>query len=590
MATQDAHEVEGQDADQLVDELIAPLYETRFLQTDARGQITGWNAQAEELFGWPRQEVLGSAFVDTMIPPESRDAYRAGFESFLATGDEPILGRVRLRHRDGRVMPVALAIVPIPLTLGYHFNRLLQALREPLASRGDIERLEQAHEDVVGSIRESLRLGLMGHELGSDFWRRNSIAFPDGVPLPPDAAEKESGTFEEPRAGQLGGALAIYRLLGDAEEPTADEEPIAVAPSTEVAQAPAPDAPDDEREELRARVQELEGELAAAREALERAQAELAETNTELDQARRRAAEADAAVEEAEARAREARDELARARSQTPIPPSGEQPEEPVARRASQSGLVVPAVAPERIRAALDQDSFAVYWQPTQAIESGEMDHIELLLRLEDESGRLTLPEVFLDAARAADLMIEVDHWVLRRAVRLMSERADLRVAFNLSAESVADPDTALVFEQELSALPVDPSGLIVDVSERHAVNQMEAVNRLQKRIRALGVRFALDDFGSTFGSFRCLKHMRLDYLKLDGELIDSIMESRTDQLVVKALVDVARGLGIETIAEFVSDEETLEHVRGLGVSYAQGYAIGRPKPVSELPAPGHPS
>lgn len=567
------------DPDALVNELVEPLYKTNFLQTDSRGQITGWNSQAEEAFGWTRSAVLGQEFVEMLIPPESRDAYREGFSSFLTTGEEPILGRVRLRHRDGHLLPVALAIVPIPLALGYEFNRLLQALRAPLNTAGDIERLNSAHTVVFESIRDSLRSGLIGHELANDFWRRNSIAFPEGVPPPPSGAE------EDEVAGRLGGALAIYRLLGGPEGQAADEAdeageaepapaPQAVAPAVDTAALEQAEArvaaAEAERDKALARVTELELELGAAR--------------SELEDARRLVSEADAAVEEAERREHELRAELARMHTETPTPPTTAQPDEPMAQTASQIGLKSINVSPERIQSALSDDGFIVYWQPVLSLSSNEVDHVELLLRLQDDSGRMMLPDAFLDAARGAGLMLQVDHWVLRYALRLMAQQPALRLALNLSSEAVSDPDLPSLFEQEISAWGVEPGNLIVDVSERHAVNQMEAANRLQKRLRALGVAFALDDFGSTFGSFRCLKQMRLDYLKLDADLIDTITESRTDQLVVKALVDVAAGLGIDTIAEHVSDEETLEHLRGVGVGYAQGYAIGRPKPVSDLP------
>ena len=555
----------------LIAELVEPLYGTWFLQTDARGQITGWNSNAEQTFGWPRQEVLGQAFADILIPPESRDEYRAGLEAFLATGEQPVLGRVRLRHRDGQLLPVALAIVPIPLELGFEFNRLLQGLRQPLTTSGDIERLNSTHSDVIESIRQSLRSGLLGHELASDFWRRDSIAFP--APLPePEEGEDEAAKSDDEGARRLGGALAIYRLLGGPQEAAEEQE-------EEAEQDPA-----EALEHAQSRIEALEAERDQALRRLVELQEELETTRTETDELRRHVAEADAAVQEAEQRAHEAREELARLRSDTPTPPAAPQPEEPVARRASQIGLRPALVAPERIEAAIEQNAFQVYWQPVLSLSNDEIHHVELLLRLEDDAGRLMLPEVFLEAAREAGLMLQVDHWVLRYALELMSKRPSLRLALNLSGEAVADPETPSVFEQEIAAWGAEPSNLIVDVSERHAVNQMDAANRLQKRLRALGVGFSLDDFGSTFGSFRCLKQLRLDFLKLDADLIDTVMESRTDQLVVKALVDVAAGLGVRTIAEHVSDEETLEHLRGVGVGLAQGYAIGRPKPVSELP------
>jgi EAL domain-containing protein (putative c-di-GMP-specific phosphodiesterase class I) len=105
----------------------------------------------------------------------------------------------------------------------------------------------------------------------------------------------------------------------------------------------------------------------------------------------------------------------------------------------------------------------------------------------------------------------------------------------------------------------------------------------MAQRLRGLGCRFALDDFRSTFGSFRLLKDLPLDYLKLDGELVGSLAESRTSQLIVKALVEVAQGTGTKTVAVFVTEEDTLALLRQQSVDFAQGYKVGRPQPVAEI-------
>jgi EAL domain-containing protein (putative c-di-GMP-specific phosphodiesterase class I) len=143
------------------------------------------------------------------------------------------------------------------------------------------------------------------------------------------------------------------------------------------------------------------------------------------------------------------------------------------------------------------------------------------------------------------------------------------------------------VIDQELTAHPIDPANLIVEVTESAAAANPEGAATIAKGVRGLGARFALDDFGSTFGSFRHLKDLALDFLKIDGDLVSSLTESRTSQLVVKALVDVARGTGTETIAVFVSDDETLMLLRQHGVGFAQGYVVGRPQPLSEVFADG---
>jgi EAL domain-containing protein (putative c-di-GMP-specific phosphodiesterase class I) len=174
----------------------------------------------------------------------------------------------------------------------------------------------------------------------------------------------------------------------------------------------------------------------------------------------------------------------------------------------------------------------------------------------------------------------------VRRAIRTIAEQAevgrDIHLEVNLSAESLDDPVLLPTIERELASTGIDPSRLILEVPERVAIDDAEGASRLAKRLRAMGCSFALDDFGTSFGSFRFLKDLPVDFLKIDGDLIVTLSESRTAQLVVKALVDVAKGTGAETIAVFASDDEALRMLRELGVGYAQGHKVGRPRPIAD--------
>jgi PAS domain S-box-containing protein len=246
-----------------------------------------------------------------------------------------------------------------------------------------------------------------------------------------------------------------------------------------------------------------------------------------------------------------------------------------------------PYLSPDRVKQALEDDQFVLYCQPVLDLRTNQIPQYELLIRMVDEDGRLILPQAFLKPAEQAGLIRSVDHWVVRRAIALIAENAtagrDLRIEVNVSQESLVDGELLGVIDQELAATRINPANLIVEVTESAAVANLEGASALAKGVRGLGARFALDDFGSTFGSFRHLKDLPLDYLKIDGDLVGSLTESRTAQLVVKALVDVARGTGTETIAVFVSEEETLMLLRQHGVGYAQGYVVGRPQPLGEV-------
>ena len=244
-----------------------------------------------------------------------------------------------------------------------------------------------------------------------------------------------------------------------------------------------------------------------------------------------------------------------------------------------------PFVSAEVIRGALDNDNFVLFCQPVFSLQAERVTQYELLLRLRDADGRMVRPYGFLEPADRYGLMAEIDRWVVGKALDLLARDAtgDLRLEVNLAGQSLGDPELPALIEQQIAVTDLDPARLILEVSENVAVANLEACQRLAKQLRGLGCGFALDDFGSTFASFRHLRDLPINYLKIDGDLIGTVTESRTGQLTIKSLVELANGLGAETIAEFVSDDQTLEFLRDQGVGYAQGYRIGRPRPIEEV-------
>jgi EAL domain-containing protein (putative c-di-GMP-specific phosphodiesterase class I) len=214
----------------------------------------------------------------------------------------------------------------------------------------------------------------------------------------------------------------------------------------------------------------------------------------------------------------------------------------------------------------------------------------ELLLRYEDDSGDLVPPGAFLAIAERFDLICEIDRWVLGEAVRMLHEQhgagRDIALAVNLSGRTMGDPGIGEYLESLLAARPIQPERLVIEVTETAAIVNIERARRLAERLHTLGCRFALDDFGAGFASFYYLKHLAFDYLKIDGEFVRQIVEDPIDQLVIEAVVNIARGLGTRTIAEFVGDDATIALLRRLGVDYGQGYHLGRPRPIADLLPP----
>jgi EAL domain-containing protein (putative c-di-GMP-specific phosphodiesterase class I) len=236
----------------------------------------------------------------------------------------------------------------------------------------------------------------------------------------------------------------------------------------------------------------------------------------------------------------------------------------------------------KRLRRALSEDLFVLHYQPIVSLQSGTISHFEALIRLDDEREQpLTPPCSFLPAAERYGLICEIDRMVISKVVALMggelAER-DARVAVNLSALSITDHGMLAHIEQQLIRHDVAPERLVVEVTETAAIGDMRRAQTFCEGVHTLGSSVALDDFGAGFGSFQYLKHLPFRYLKIDGDFIRTLLSSHKDQLVVKALVGVARGMGKQTIAEYVGDEATMGMLRAYGVDYAQGFEVGRPR------------
>ncbi len=237
-----------------------------------------------------------------------------------------------------------------------------------------------------------------------------------------------------------------------------------------------------------------------------------------------------------------------------------------------------------QIRRALDEDRFVLYWQPIIDLRTGLVTHREVLLRMVGDDGQIIPPGAFIDTAERFDLIQEIDRWVVRAAIRLLANDPSWegRVEVNLSGKSTGDPALTAMIEHDLQQSGVDPGRLVFEITETAAIANMAQARAFAERLKGVGCRFALDDFGAGFSSFYYLKHLPLDYLKIDGDFIRSLTSSETDQLVVRSMVDIARGMGMKTIAEFVEDEATADMLRTMGVDFSQGYFHGRPLPVAD--------
>jgi EAL domain-containing protein (putative c-di-GMP-specific phosphodiesterase class I) len=231
-----------------------------------------------------------------------------------------------------------------------------------------------------------------------------------------------------------------------------------------------------------------------------------------------------------------------------------------------------------RLQRALQVGSLVLHYQPIVSLRDGSISHFEALMRLADEpGGRLVAPGAFLGAAERYGLIVELDRLVLRLALEALAASEE-RLAVNLSALSITDADMLGCIERGLARHALEPGRLVIEVTETAAISDMRRARAFCEGARALGCALALDDFGAGFGTFHYLKHLPFDYLKIDGHFVRGVTETVSDQLVVKALVEVARGMGKQTIAEFAGDQATLRLLASYGVDHAQGFGVGRPR------------
>jgi diguanylate cyclase (GGDEF)-like protein len=236
----------------------------------------------------------------------------------------------------------------------------------------------------------------------------------------------------------------------------------------------------------------------------------------------------------------------------------------------------------QHIAEALIQDRFELRFQPIVEVATGRIVHYEALLRMRDAQGAMVYPDRFVPVAEKTGQIQAIDHWVLSHALGIMNARPDLHLSVNLSANAMDDPLLLPDIEQLLKRFAVEPLRLTFEITETAAINSVLRATRLMRGIQRLGCRFALDDFGSGYASYAYLRQLPVDDVKVDGAFIRNLSRSREDRIFVKAITDIAHGMGKRVIAEFVEDGEILRVLAELGVDFAQGYHFGRPVPLSE--------
>jgi diguanylate cyclase (GGDEF)-like protein len=242
-----------------------------------------------------------------------------------------------------------------------------------------------------------------------------------------------------------------------------------------------------------------------------------------------------------------------------------------------------------RISQALEENRMLLYAQNIVPLNPSVVDgvHIEVLLRMQDEQGEIVPPRAFLPAAERYDLMLALDRWVISAAcagIRKYLERSRCKFfvcSINLSAQAVVDAEMPLWIASQLALYDVPPECLCVEISEAAASLNLAETMHFVQRLKGMGCRFALDDFGSGMASFSYLKNLPPDYVKIDGSIVREIVDSSISQTLLRAIHDIASSMGVQTIAESVDSPQMFIALRDHGIAYGQGHWFELPKPLN---------
>jgi len=244
-----------------------------------------------------------------------------------------------------------------------------------------------------------------------------------------------------------------------------------------------------------------------------------------------------------------------------------------------------------RLNRAFEHGEFALYQQAIRPLKGAvSSPHFEILVRMRGEGTELIPPMTFLPAAERYNLLTAIDRLVIVELLKVLTARSRTQLSpmapepgmysVNLSGASINDSSFPQFLRAQLAEFPVVPSLLCFEITETTAIANLTKAAELMHELKGLGCRFALDDFGIGMSSFAYLKYLPVDFLKIDGTFVRDMATDEMDYAIVEAIHRIAHILGMQTVAEIVEDQVTLDRLCALGVDYAQGYYIARPEPL----------
>lgn len=241
------------------------------------------------------------------------------------------------------------------------------------------------------------------------------------------------------------------------------------------------------------------------------------------------------------------------------------------------------------INEALETGNFVLYFQEYRSLkEVADGRHYELLVRMQEQDGNVTLPGSFLPAAERYKLISKIDRWVIDNYFSWLSQNPEHlqtlnRCNINLSGQSLANNDLQIFIKQAFVKYQIPYEKICFEITESMAIVKLDDTLKFMHNFHELGCKFALDDFGIGFSSYEYLKKLPVDLLKIDGSFVKNMLNDPIDKAMVRSMRDVAHAMGMETVAEYVENSEIMVELGKIGVDYAQGFGVAEPQPITHM-------
>ena len=535
-----------------------------FVELDLNGVVLDWSRRAEALFGWSRPEAVGRSLGELVIPLRFRMAHERGLRQLRGRGGEPRPARRELTamSRSGSELPVELTVWATRRQGRKVIAGFVRDLSERRSFEGQLARVA-LHDRLTGLPNRILLRDRIEHALAraaASGPARPSIALllvdldrfrSVNDELGHDGGDELLAVVAERLEGLAGPADTLARIGGDQFALLREES--AASPGTEALAA-----------EVLARL--AEPVTSGGVEVVVTASVGVALASGTGDLADLLVRDAELALERAKRRGGgrfEVFDEAVRVQASE--------------RLALESDL----------RAAIRHGQLRVVYQPIVTIESGEIAGFEALVRWHHPDRGTLPPSEFIPSAESTGLIVPLGKFVLgeacRQAAAWQRERLaarPLRVSVNVSARQLAQPGWVGDVAEALDQSGIDPDQLVLEITESALMEQMDSVVPQLESLRRAGVRIAIDDFGTGYSSLGYLRSLPVDVLKIDKSFIDGVAEGPHESALARAVIKLAANLGLDAVAEGVSNRRQLAQLRRLHCPYGQGFLFARPQPA----------